>query len=723
MTSDDRSSWWRRLPWGAIAAGTAAVLLLVALVPPLRSLAANVASKVILFVASPLAPSTGGFDDLPGASRVLAADGSEVGLLGIEQREPVRLSTLPPHVVRAVLAAEDANFYEHSGVDPAAVLRAALNTAKGDTQGGSTITQQLAKLNYTGSERTVLRKLKEVLYASRLERKYSKDELLERYLNQVYFGDNAYGIRLAAETFFASPPERLTPAQAATLAGKIRSPSALDPYTEPAAVQARRDQVLRNMGEHGWLSAAELAAAQTEPLRPAPRKPVAGNGAGKAPHFVAYVGREAAGLDELGGTDANREKLVRTGGYTIRTTFDPKAFDEAVAAVKGTLGAPGDPTTAIASVQPGDGAIRVLFGGLDPALEFDPASQGRRQPGSSFKPFVYLAMLEAGIDPRTTLDAGSPKTVDCAGSPWPVRNYEGRGGGSTTVDDAMVHSINTVFAQVMARVGPSATQEAAERAGISHEAVDPPECAMALGGLREGVSPLKQATSFATFAARGVHAPPYAITRIEDRSGKVVYQRSTRTEQGPGQKEVGVLNAVLQRVVREGTGTAANIGRPVAGKTGTTENNGNAWFVGYVPQLSTAVWVGRPEGDVPMTNVHGVAVTGGSYPARIFGRYMRGALAGVPVQELYTASPDELSLRGGPGTIPANGSVATTVTTPAADLPPPDDAPSSPPVSFEPPPAVLPAPPPVPVVPPVPTTPVPRPTTTVPRPTTTIVSP
>ena len=707
MASDDHTSRWRGLPWGRIAAGAIAALLVVGLVPPFRRAAATITSKVILFVASPLAPSIGGFDTLARGSRVLAADGTDVGMLGAEQREPVPLRSLPPHVSRAVLAAEDANFYDHSGVDPTAVFRAALNTAQGNAQGGSTITQQLAKLNYTGSERTVLRKLKEVLYASRLEREYSKDQLLERYLNQVYFGEGVYGIGLAAETFFGLPPERLTPVQAATLGGKIRSPSALDPYKDPSAVQARRNQVLRNMADHGWLSDAELAAAEAAPLQPAPRKPGAA-AAGRAPHFVGHVEREAAGLEELGGTDANRQRLVVTGGYTIETTLDLQAYDAAVAAVRGTLGGPGDPTTAIASVQPGDGAIRVLFGGLDPALEFDPATQGRRQPGSSFKPFVYLAMLEARIDPRTTFDAGSPKTVDCAGAPWSVRNYEGRGGGATTVDDAMVDSINTVFAQVMARVGPSATQEAAERAGISHQAVDPPECAMALGGLREGVSPLEQAASFATFAAKGTYAPPYAITRIKDREGKVVYQHSRRTERGPAEKEAGVLNAVLQRVVREGTGTAADIGRPVAGKTGTTENNGNAWFIGYVPQLSTAVWVGRPEGDVPMTNVHGIAVTGGSYPARIFNRYMRAALADVPAQDLYTASPDELSLRPAPRNDSGGRPADTTLPTISPDAPQPV-APTTPPISFEPPPAVEPT---VPRRVPVPTTVGPLPTTT-----------
>ena len=713
-----------RRRWGPlllkIGAGALVALLVIGIVPPFRRVAALALSKVILVVASPLAPPVDDLESLSEGSRVLATDGSEVGLLGTEQREPVPLSSIPRHVVSAVLAAEDANFYSHSGVDPAAVFRAALNTAKGNSQGGSTITQQLAKLNYAGSSRTVLRKLREVLYASKLESKYSKDELLERYLNQVYFGEGAYGIGLASQTFYGVPPERLTVDQAATLAGKIRAPSALDPYGKPAEVRARRDQVLRNMSRHGWLGGSELAGALAAPVEPAPRRP-APTTAGKAPHFVGYVGREAAGLDELGGPDVEaRSRRVFTGGYTIETTFDPKAHDVAVDSVKGTLGAPGDPTTAIASVQPGDGAIRVLFGGLDPALQFDPATQGRRQPGSSFKPYVYLAMLEAGIDPRTAFDSGSPRTLSCAGAPWTVRNFEGEGGGAISVDTAMVHSVNTVFAQIMARVGPQEAVEAAERAGIGRDALTPPQCAMALGGLREGVSPLEQAAGFATFAARGTYAKPYAITRIRDRSGKVVYQRTNDVDQRPPSKEVGVLNGVLQRVVQEGTGTAAAIDRPVAGKTGTTERNGNAWFIGYTPQLATAVWVGRPEGDVPMTNVRGIAVTGGSFPARIFSRYMRGALAGKPVQNLYTVSPDELSLRAVP---PGARTTGPAPTAPPVDGTRPDGADTDgggsspggvPPVTFQPGRTVPPA-----------TAPRPRPTTatTLPSPVTTASPP
>ena len=300
-----------------IGAGGLVALLLIGVIPPFRRAAALALSKVILVVASPLAPPVDDLESLSEGSRVLAVDGSEVGLLGTEQRDPVTLGSLPRHVVNAVLAAEDANFYSHSGVDPSAVFRAALNTAKGNSQGGSTITQQLAKLNYAGSSRTMLRKLREVLYASKLESKYSKDELLERYLNQVYFGEGAYGIALASQTFFGVPPERLTVDQAAILAGKIRSPSALDPYGNADAVRARRDQVLRNMSRHGWIGGTDLAGALAAPVQPAPRRPAPAT-AGKAPHFVGHVGREAAGLDELGGPDVEaRTRRVFTGGYTI----------------------------------------------------------------------------------------------------------------------------------------------------------------------------------------------------------------------------------------------------------------------------------------------------------------------------------------------------------------------------------------------------------------------
>jgi len=670
--------WWlwvRELPWGRIALGTVLALIVVVAVPPFRRVAATVTGRVVLVVVAPFAPSISGFDQLPQSSKVVAADGTVVGRLGNQERQPVALRRLPPHVTHAVLAAEDAHFYGHGGVDFTALARAGWNDIRnGQMQGGSTITQQLAKLNYTGSQRTVFRKFREVLYAAKLEQRYSKDQLLERYVNQVYFGDGNYGLAAASTHYFGIAPEQLTVAQAATLAGMIHSPGQLDPYVRPQAVVARRNQVINAMRKHRWLDDRAGNDARLAPLAAAPDK-LDDPDVGRAPHFVQYVGREASALDELGGTAASRHKQAYAGGLTIETTLDPKALDDAVTATRQTLGQPGDPTTAVASVQPGDGAIRVLFGGLDANRRFDVSSQGRRQPGSAFKPYLYLAALEAGIDPRTVFDSGSPKTIQCAGDAWTVHNYEGEGGGPISVDDAMTHSVNTVFQQLMAQVGPGAVQRTAMRLGIDQHELIPARCSMALGGLPRGVSPLEQAAAFATFAAKGVYAQPYSIVRIKNRRGQVVYEHQTKTSPALPPAEAGVLNAALEGVVNDGTGSAAGIGRPLAGKTGTTENHADAWFIGYVPQLSTAVWVGYPDSLVPMTDVHGIAVAGGTYPARVFARYMRTALADVTVQDLFTASPDALSLHrlDVPPTLPTTSSSSSTSSTapPAVTEPPP----------------------------------------------------
>ncbi len=653
-------------------------IVVIGVVPPLRRAAAVVSSRVILFALSPLAPDIGDFDALSEGSKVLAADGKVLAELdGAQRREPVKLAALPAHVKQAVLAAEDANFYSHGGVDPSAVFRAVLRNAQGGRQGGSTITQQLAKLNFTNSERTFLRKLREVQYAVRLEKEYTKDELLERYLNQVYFGDGNYGLAAAAQSYFATAPEQLSPAQAATLAGMIKAPEALDPRTIPERVTDRRDQVLGNMQGRGWLKKDQLQEALATPLEVAPPAEVVGQ---TAPHFVEFVKREAAGLDELGGSPESRGKRLFTGGYTIKTTLDPKALEAATAAVRTSLPDATDPEAAVVSVVPGDGAIRVLVGGRDFATsKFDLASQGRRQPGSSFKPYVYLAAVAKGIDPRSTFDASSPRTLEYRGERYTVENYEGEGGGRSDLDRAMAHSYNTVFAQLILEVGPADVTRTAERLGVAD--VDKnvgSKPAIALGGLRQGVTPLEQAAAFATFAAKGVYAEPYAITEILDRDGKQVFKRAPKTEQVFEAREAGVLNGALERVVSEGTGKGAAIGRPQAGKTGTTQDYGDAWFVGFVPQLATAVWVGHPEAIVAMTNVHGRSVTGGSFPATIWASTMRQAVGGLPRQDVFTANADSLGLTRldapppslpGPdaSTTSSSSSTSSSTTTPTSD--------------------------------------------------------
>jgi penicillin-binding protein 1A len=682
------------LPWRRIAIGSVIVVALLVTLAPLRRAAALGTSRVILWLASPITPFVPDFDSLPDTTRVLAADGSELAALSGDhgRRQIVGLDTIPEHVRRAVLAAEDAEFYAHSGTNPLALLRAVAKTATGDTQGGSTITQQLAKLNYTGSQRSLFRKVREVFYASALEERYTKDDLLHRYLNQVYFGEGAYGIYAAAHTYFGVDPAQLTPAQAATLAGKIQAPSRLDPRENPDDVLKRRDHVLRAMERHGWLTRAEFDTALAEPMNLAPPQPP---GVNRAPHFIDYIKREAGRLEELGDNPETRTTKLITGGYTIETTLDPKLFDATTAAVASHLGEPGDPITAVASVVPGDGAISNLFGGLDYlATQYGYADRGMRQPGSAFKPFVYMAALRDGIDPRSVFDGTSGRRVPCYGDKA-VNNYAGEDfGGATDVNTAMARSINVVFVDLGCQVGVRDVVRAATDAGVPDDATEA-QGAVFLGGLDRGVSPLTMAAAYASFASGGIYAEPYGIKAIRDSRGEIIYEHERKTHRAFSATEAAVLNGALQRVVGEGTGRAAGLGRPVAGKTGTTSGNVDAWFAGYVPQLATAVWVGYDPAR-PMTDVHDRAVTGGSFPAAIFGDLMRKGLEGVPVRGLPVAPPDALPLRR------------------LGQLPPP------------PPPAVPPPPLPPPTVPPAPeelVAPGPETTTTVlPEPSTTVTT-
>jgi penicillin-binding protein 1A len=634
---------WRQLPWRRIGIGFSAFVFLLVAVPPFRRAVSFGTSRAILWVASPITPFVPDFDRFSETTKVLAADGSELAALSGEdgRRQVVELDAIPEHVRRAVLAAEDADFYRHSGVNPLALTRAVASTALGHTQGGSTITQQLAKLNYTGNRRSLFRKVREVFYASALESRYSKDDLLERYLNQVYFGEGANGVFAAAHTFFGVDPAQLTPAQAATLAGKIQAPSRLDPRQTPDVVIERRDHVLRAMAGHGWLSPSELDAAVAEPMILAPPQPP---GITRAPHFIDYIKREAGSLDQFGDDPEARRTKLLTGGYTIETTLDPKLFDATTTAVTARLGEPGDPITAVASVVPGDGAVNNLFGGLDYlATQFGYADRGLRQAGSAFKPFVYLAALRDGIDPRTSFDGTSGRRVPCYGA-QPVKNYAGEDfGGAIDVNAALARSVNVVFVDLGCQVGVRDVVRAATDAGIPDDATEA-QGAVFLGGLDRGVSPLSMAAAYATFASGGVYAEPYGITTIRDSRGKVVYEHSRKTRRAFTAEQAGVLNGALQRVIGGGTGRAAGLGRPAAGKTGTTENNVDAWFVGYVPQVATAVWVGY-DPQRPMTDVHQRSVTGGSFPAAIFGDLMRAGLADVPVRRLPVAPPDSLHLR------------------------------------------------------------------------------
>ena len=628
----------KRHRWRTAAGAAALLLFLIAVIPPLRSAATFAMSKVILVVTTPFAPSVEGLNTAPASSKVVAADGSPLGTFEEGERIPVRVADLPPHVKGAVLAAEDADFYEHDGVDPSAIVRAAFNIATGGRQqGGSTITQQLAKLNYTDGERTVFRKLREVLFATRLERDYSKDELLERYLNQVYFGDGAYGIEAGARRTFGVPAAQLSPDQAAALAVRIRAPGAIDPRKRPEGVVERRNRVLEAMGDAGTIPEEQVAPLQAAPLTPIPLPPAAA----KAERLVIdRARREALQLDILGSNEEERLAKLEGGGLTVETTLDPKAQKAARDAAQAALPRPEDASAAVVGIQPAEGAIRVLVGDSKGG-QFDVATRGPRQPGSAYKPFTYATALENGIHPGTTYDSKSPFTFTYSGKTETVENYEEGTGGPMTLDDATINSVNVVYTQVALKVGPDKIKRVAERLGQPKSIKAVPS--LTLGGSE--VTPIEMAASYGIFASGGTYAEPYLVSRIRDLQGKVVWEHDRKSRRAMEQEEAGVINGILQRVVSEGTGKAANIGRPVAGKTGTTNESKDAWFVGYTPQLSTAVWVGYVDEAKTVTDGRGRQAFGGGPPARIFASTMKVALEGVKATPLPVNRPEDLGLK------------------------------------------------------------------------------
>lgn len=575
------------------------------------------------------APGGASFPPLDERSTVLAADGSVLAILhGEIDRRVVPLGQIPEHMRHAVITAEDRRFTEHEGYDPVGIARAlTANLQAGEVvQGGSTITQQLAKQNYVGDERVLTRKASELVHAVALEQALSKDELLERYLNQVYFGRGAYGIAAAAEQFFALPPEELTIDQAALLAGMIRSPNALDPLDHPAAARQRRDQVLAAMAEEGYLDADTAAAAATQPAEVLePRARVVAE-----PHVVEAVKREFLADEQFGETREERARLLFTGGLTIATTVDPRLQAAAAEAVTTHIRAGAGPTAAIAVVEPASGNVRALHSGADFAGEqFDYATQGRRQPGSALKPFVLAAAVERDGRLPTGLPGRSPATFTGPGlvEPWEVSNYRGADYGDLGGRDALVRSVNTAFADLIMDVGLDTVVDVAGRVGIDVDAAFGPADtrgpSIALGGLTHGVSPLELASAYGAFAHGGIHVRPHLIERVTERDSTAFMQHRPRAVRALDEDTNATMVEALQAVVRRGTGQRARLtGWEPIGKTGTTQDSADAWFVGAVPGLSAAVWVGHPDARTPIPGL-----TGGSLPAPIWRQLMTDALS------------------------------------------------------------------------------------------------
>ncbi|HWB70881.1 MAG TPA: transglycosylase domain-containing protein [Egibacteraceae bacterium] len=518
-----------------------------------------------------------GLPPLAEPSVVVAADGTVLAELhdGVD-REVVALQRVPAHVRHAVLAAEDQRFYEHRGYDLAAIGRALWTNlrARAVRQGASTITQQLAKQNLVGDAQTLGRKVDELVHAVALEQRFSKDQLLERYLNEVYLGSGAYGIAAAASEYFGVAPEGLTVSQGALLAGLVRSPVALDPRRNPHAATARRNEVLDAMAALGLLPAEQAARLRAEPLQVVP--PAARQTA--QPFVLSAVRREFLADPAFGASQAERVQRLYSGGLRIETTIDPRLQAAAAEAVAAYTRA-GGPTAAVAAVEPASGRIRALHSGADFArVRFDPATQGRRPPGSVFKPLVAAAALEAGHHPSLPLPGDGPVAVAVAGQagPWVVDNHNGADYGAVDLATALSESINTAFATLGARLGHQRLVDVAGRLGIDVErAFGPPTSrgpAAALGGLTHGVSPLELAGAYAVFANGGMHEPSHLIERVTGPDGRPVLQRAPQAIPALDPGVNAALVGLLQEVVAGGTGVRARLpGWEALGKTGTTQ--------------------------------------------------------------------------------------------------------------------------------------------------------
>jgi len=561
-------------------------------------------------------------------------------------RTPVPLSKISPDLQHAVIAIEDRNFYRHGGVDFQALVRAAVadvNSGK-IVQGGSTITQQYVKLVYTGSERTLSRKLKEAVLAEKISRKYSKKEILEKYLNLVYFGHGAYGAEAAAQTYFGAPASKLSIPQAALLAGLIQAPADYDPIRHRDAARARRNVVLRVMAEQGYLTpdqATELSAKPVKVLRNAKAAPT------PAAYFVDYVSRF------LQRRLSTRETF--SGGLKVTTTLDWDMQRAAERAVASHLSQPGDPAAALVAIDPRTGEIRAMVGGRDfTRAKFNLATQAHRQTGSAFKVFTYAAAMQQRIDPHAVMSGPPSLTIPdprCQGpkGPWQVSNFADESAGTMSVLDSLAHSVNTIFAQLVVDVGPSKVALVAKQMGIRSKLQS--VCSITLGS--QAVTPLDMATAYATLASGGVRHWPQAIQAVKSPQGDVLLRGSKKGTRVLRQNDADQVVYAMQGVIDHGTGTAAGIGRPAAGKTGTNQAFRDAWFCGFVPQLVTCVWVGYPKTeDRSMYNVEGFPeVFGGSIPALIWHDFMQVALARTrwlsfrtPSFSGYTVQPERIVL-------------------------------------------------------------------------------
>ncbi len=562
-------------------------------------------------------------------SFVYAADGSLLGSIPAERnRQPVPLSRVSPWMAKATIAVEDRRFYQHGGVDYEGILRAAVkDLQKGKVvEGGSTITQQLVRNLYISRERTFERKIKEVCLAFKLSKHWSKNRILAAWMNQVYFGNHAYGVEAAAQTYFSKPARDLGLMEASLLAGLPQAPSLYDPILHPKAALARRAEVLKALLDNGDISADRYTTAIADSSLHV--KPGRLYTQIREPYFFSYV------RDQL--IAKYGAQTVQSGGLRVYTTIDPAFQRDARQAIKDTLYLKDDPAAALVSINPANGAIRAMTAVYPGRVknQFNLVAQARRQAGSTFKTFVLAEAVNQGIDPSSASYVSAPfhYQPDPVIPAWDVSTYSHTYAGLISVQQATLASDNSVYAQLTLDVGPENVADMAHRLGVK----SPLEPVPSIGLGSNAVSPLDMASAYATIAAGGIYSEPMAIRKVVLPNGA----EDTRAGWGkPARKRVisdGVaytVTRILEQNVLYGTGTRANFGRPAAGKTGTTDDHADAWFCGFLPNLQATVWVGYPQGEIAMQNVHGIAVAGGSFPAEIWRRFMERAVRYSPPQD------------------------------------------------------------------------------------------
>ena len=558
------------------------------------------------------------------------SNGEEIGRVGTQNRQIVPLAKIPLNVRHAVLAAEDRGFYSNRAFSVTGILRAVLNNLKGGSlQGGSTITQQYAKTAFLTPSRTIQRKIKELVISIKLENQLSKDQIFESYLNTIYFGRGSYGVMTASQQYFNRNVDQLTNAQAAVIASILRSPGLYDPAFKKGnekRLQARFEYVKQGMIDAGWLDKA-AAKKMTFPTV-APRS-TSGQLSGPKGHIIEAVTKE---LSKLG---FSQEQLL-VGGLVIKTTLDQKAQQSAVDAVNKFYPskAPENLHIGLVAIRPGTGEIVALYGGRDYLQrQLSDATQSIALAGSTFKPFAIVAALEQGIPLTSMWNGDSPQVFDDAGKPYEVSNYGDEGWGQIDLLYATKHSVNTVFVPLGIKVGPTAVVDVARRAGIPESVAMMPTPSVVLGVASPHV--IDVANAYATFAAQGIKSKPYLVSQVIGSNKGVLYEAKQETQEVFSKEVMADLTYALKGVVTGGTGAAAlALGRPAAGKTGTSQSNASAWFSAYTPQLAASVALFRDSASESLNGIGGLnSVTGGTFPAKIWTAFMKGALKDEPVMD------------------------------------------------------------------------------------------